>query len=156
LQEELAPLLEQGWELKSTCKASRKVPERPSALVRGLERGDYTEFDFLKRVFTTKITFNNTTTNFFQTLLDITNNNLRAHRDTSTAKHKNCKYNPVDITTLWRFYAVYMMHNLQEAGNAQKLKDIDQDKIINYLGKNRYKVFIFDILILLTHFLFCI
>lgn len=136
---EIEPLLKEGWELNSTSTPLLTLPERPPTLVKGLERGSYTEFEFLQRVFCTPInirTYHSKTTTLKDILHQMVNDNLKIKQNSGNNK----RYLSLDEATFWRFFAMKFMANLAARGKTKHLKRDLNAKVMGYIGKNRYKV----------------
>lgn len=129
----------EGWKNNPTDPPILKIAERPPTLVKGLESGNYSELEFLQRVFSTPIKIHSQTTSFFDILKDITNTNLRGKKKLNKSA-KKC--GEVSETVFWRFFAMVLMENLVKRGKLKHLPKGLSDKVAHYIGVTRFRVFI--------------
>ncbi len=73
-------MLEDEWKLVSGSKVELIVAEVPLTLTNGFIKGNYNEFELVKKAFNMEFHLNNKTTSFFNLLFTFTNFNLARNK----------------------------------------------------------------------------
>ena len=117
------------------------MKEVPPTLAEWFVRGDYNEFELLKKAFYVEFHFRDRTTSYFNLLCSFTNHNLERSKVGKSKKYAyRCK--PVDEKILWKFIGAYMIRQLQLNGEAEKVGWAGVDIHATFIGKCRFKVFL--------------
>lgn len=139
MREEINPILENGWKLISGTKVEPIVKEIPPTVMTWFTRGEYTEFELLKKAFAQEFYLNSRTTSLWKLLQEATNSNLEAKKSKASAGSRY-RYTPVDDNMLWKLLGAFMIQQLQLNGNNRKLNWASEAKPETFMGKGRFKV----------------
>ncbi len=88
-------MLANEWKLVSGSEVEPVVKEVPPTLADWFVRGNYNEFELLKKAFTVEFHFKDQTTSFFKLLQSFTNINLARIKERKT-KSSGYRCSPVD------------------------------------------------------------
>jgi hypothetical protein len=120
------------------------VPEVPPTIQSWFLRGEYNDFELMRKAFYVEFHLNNQTISFFKLLLSFTNTNLERSK---VGKSKKYAYRctPVDEKTLWKYIGAYLIKQLQLNGEAGKVNwGGDDVHEVFGIGKCRLKVLLYS------------
>lgn len=132
-------MLEGEWKLVSGGEVEPVLPEVPPTLASWFTKGNYNEFELLRKAFKVEVHYNNKTTSLFQLLQEITNFNLERTK-LGKSKASSSRASFLEEKQLWKFFGAFMVRQLQLNGSAEKAGWAGKDIHEAFIGKCRFKV----------------
>jgi hypothetical protein len=132
-RERLQDYVDQGWHNVSHEDLTLKIKDIPAILKDLPKRGLYSEWDFVKELFTDGFVT--------QYIISVINRNL-AIKKVEVSQSNQKYYNAITLPVFWKFFGKYMARSLLKTGNVgQKLGEFET-MMSELMGQNRYDAII--------------